>query len=323
MTGARYPAEAVRKGYVMGDWEAVIVGAGPAGLAAGTRLSRDGCRAIVLEKENFGGHLLNLERVKDHPGFPGGVAGTHLAAQMLKEAEDSGLELERGEAAEIELYTSRRWVQCKDGTGHCAPVVIIAGGLGPKRLGVPGEEELSGKGLFTCATCEGGLLADRVVAVCSAGDAGVADALYLAQWAARVIVLDAMPSLCASPGLRQQAVSNPKLEIRCGVRVEAIQGAGRVEAIDLLDQAIGHKETLSVDGVLVNVGLEPNTGYLLNVVPLESHGRIVVNDRMETGVPGVLAAGDIRSGSSGLVVDAVNDAAVAALSARSLIRASA
>ncbi|MFC1940852.1 NAD(P)/FAD-dependent oxidoreductase, partial [Chloroflexota bacterium] len=210
--------------------------------------------------------------------------------------------------------------KCSDGASYTTAVVIIAGGSRHKKLGVPGEEELQGMGVFECAFCDGGQFVDRVVAVCGGGDAGITEALYMTKLASKVILFEALPELTATAILQERALANPKLEVRCGVKVEAIIGDGQVKAIEFQEVESGQKGTLNVDGVLVHVGLDPNTSYLSGIVPLDSQGQIVVNERMETEVPYILAVGDIRRGSPRQIVTAVGDGATAAITAQRLLQ---
>lgn len=303
------------------DWDVVIIGGGPAGLTAGLYLSRARRRTILLDKEDFGGKIKNLESIENYPGFRDGISGANLTSEMIVQAEKYGLKLEQAEVVGIELFTSRRWVKCTGGgPGYVATVVIIAGGSQPKKLGVPGEEALQGKGVFNCAFCDGGQFVDRVVGVCGGGDAGITGALYLTKLASKVIIIEAMPSLTASAILQERALANPKMEIRCGVKVEAILGDGQVEAVELVEEVSGRRMALKVNGLLVHIGLDANTNYLKGIVPLDSHGQIIVNDRMATEVPYIFACGDIRSGSPWQIVTAVGDGATAAMSAIRLLQ---
>ncbi|MFC2025555.1 NAD(P)/FAD-dependent oxidoreductase [Chloroflexota bacterium] len=304
----------------MFDWDVVIIGGGPAGLTAGLYLSRGRYRTVLLEKENFGGPMLDYELIENYPGFTDGVAGAQLASEMVSQATKYGLQLEMAEVTGIELFKSCRWVKCSDEAKYTTAVVIIAGGSRPKKLGVPGEEELQGKGVFECAFCDGGQFVDRVVAVCGGGDAGITEALYMTKLASKVILFEALPELTATAILQERALANPKLEVRCGVKVEAIIGDAQVKAIEFQEVESGQKGTLNVDGVLVHVGLDPNTSYLSGLVPLDSQGQIVVNERMETEVPYILAVGDIRSGSPRQIVTAVGDGATAAITAQRLLQ---
>lgn len=303
----------------MFDYEVVIIGGGPSGLTAGLYLSRAKRRTILLGKEIFEGPVVNIEWIENYPGFADGVAGAQLVSEMVTQATKYGLQLEQAEVVGIELFTSCRWVKCADGAGYTTAVVIIAGGAHPQKLGVPGEEKLQGKGIFHCALCDGGKFAEQVVAVCGGGDSGITEALYMTKLASKVIVVELMPALTASAVLQERALANPKLEIHTGVKVEAIVGENQVEGLELVN-AGGQRETLKVDGVLVHVGLEPNTDYLKGIVPLDSQGRIIVNERMETEIPYILAAGDIRGGSLNQIITAAGDGATAAISAEKLLQ---
>ena len=304
----------------MSDWDAVIIGGGPAGLTAGLYLSRGNWRTILLDKENFGGYIMNVELIENYPGFADGVLGSQLGMEMMNQAKKYGLELKLAEVAAVQGSSSSKWVTCADGTNYTTSAIIIAGGSVPRKLGVPGEEKLRGRGVISCAFCDGGEFFDRVMAVCGGGDAGVTEALYMAKIASKVILIEALPELTATAILQDRVKENPKLEVHCGAKVEAIVGDDYVEAVELVEEGNGEKETLKVDGVLVHIGLDPNTDYLEGVVPLDSQGQIVINEWMETEVPGIFAAGDIRSNSPRQVVTAVGDGAAAAMAAQRFLQ---
>ena len=302
----------------MFDWDMVIIGGGPAGLTAGLYLGRAGRRVLLLDKDTAGGYIRNIELIENYPGFAAGVPGAQLAAEMVNQAVKYGLKIENAEATSLELFSGTRYVGCSRGQGYTTNAIIFAGGSKNKKLGVPGEAELLGKGVFECALCDGGHFANKVVAVCGGGDSGLTEALYMVKIASKVIVIEAMPALTATAILQDRVKANPKIEVRCGVKVEAITGKDKVESIELV--AGKKKETLKTDGVLVHIGLVPNTGYLAGIVPLDEHGQIIVNQKMESEVPYVLAAGDIRSGSPRQVVTAVGDGAIAAVTAQRLLQ---
>jgi thioredoxin reductase (NADPH) len=302
------------------DYDVIIVGGGPAGLAAGTHLARARCRVMLLDKECFGGQAMNVEWIEDYPGPGERVSGHALASQMVDEAEKSGVRMELGEVIEVESYSGCKSVRCEDGKTLTCSVVILAGGLRPKSLGVPGEAEFQGKGMIHCAVCDAGLYADQAVAVCGGGDAGIIEALYLANFAAKVIVIEVQSQLSAASSLRERARAHSKLEIRYGQKVVEIAGDESVTGIQVKEAATGRMEKLGVRGVLVHAGFEPVTGYLQDVLPLGDQGYIAVNDGMETAIPGMLAAGDIRGGSPRRVAAAVNDGKKAAASAERILK---
>ena len=305
----------------MFDWDVVIVGGGPAGLTAGLYLSRAKYRVLLLDKEAFGGQIRNVEMIENYPGFSEGIAGPQLASEMVQQATKYGLQLEIGEVVDIELFSNCKWVSCADGKGYTTAVVILSGGSKQRKLGVPGEDKFQEKGIIHCALCDGGQFTDRVVAVCGGGDAGVTEALYMTKLASKVILLEAEPALTATPVLQDRASENPKLDIRCGVRVEEILGDKHVEAVSISNVSTGVREKLEVDGVLVYIGVEPNTDYLGGIVTLDDQDQIIVSEnRLETEVPRILAAGDIRSGSPRQAVTAVGDGATAAITAQHLLQ---
>lgn len=192
----------------MPDWDAVIIGGGPAGLTTGMYLCRGNWRTLLIEKEIVGGYIMNVEFIENYPGFKDGVVGSQLAAEMKKQALKYGLQVQRGEANNLQGSTDSKYVICLDGTTYSTAAVIIAGGSTPKRLGVPGEDKLMGSGIITCAFCDGGQFADRSMAVVGGGDSGITGALYMANIASRVILIEAMPVCTATAVLLDRAASS-------------------------------------------------------------------------------------------------------------------
>ncbi len=303
----------------MPDWDAIIIGGGPAGLTAGLYLCRGNWRTLLIEKESVGGYIMNVETIENYPGFPEGVVGSELGMEMKNQAVKYGLKIQRAEVIAVQGSPINKIVTCTNGNNYTASAVIIAGGSVPKKLGVPGEEKFRGNGVIHCAFCDGGQFFDQVLAVCGGGDAGLTEALYMANLASKVIVIEALPSLTATAILQDRARQNPKIEIRCGVKVAAILGDEQIESIEIVTQR-GPKETIQVDGVLVHVGLDPNTGYLEGSVPLDGQKQVKVNQWMETEVTGIFAAGDIRSGSPRQVSTAVGDGAIAGMAAQRFLQ---
>jgi thioredoxin reductase (NADPH) len=304
----------------MNDYDVVIIGSGPAGLTAGIYLARGKYKTLVIEKENLGGQITEVEWIENYPGFSRGIAGPQLASEMLAQATNFGLKIELGEIIDLELYSKTRNLQLADGRSIMTTAVIIASGCHRMKLGVPGEIDFDGKGVFSCALCDGDQFAGKKVAICGGGDSGITEAIYMTKLASSVVLLEATASLTASSILKERAHSNQKLKILCNAKVTSIIGYTHVEAIEVENTALKEKEIINVDGVLVDIGMKPNTGFLKTIVPLDTHGHILVNEKMETRVPYVYAAGDVRSGSLGQVVTGVNDGAVAAISLQKLLQ---
>jgi thioredoxin reductase (NADPH) len=301
------------------DYDAIVIGGGPAGLSAGIELAQAKYRVLLLEKESFGGPIINVEWINGYPRPGEKLAGAMLASEMVQQAGQSGVEMELAEVVEIEPYSGCISVACAGGKAYTCSVVICAGGLHSRKLDVPGEERFQGKGMIHCAMCDAGLYRDQVVAVCGGGDAGLIEAMYLARFAAKVFVIEAEAQLAAKPVLQARALADAKLEFRHGERPVEIIGNQGVTGLVVENAATGRRQTLDVYGVLVHVGYVPATAYLEGVVALDDSGRIAVNEQFATDVPGAFAAGDIRSGSPRQVAAAVADGKAAARGARKIL----
>ncbi len=299
-------------------YDVIIIGSGPTGLAASIYTNRARLTTLLFEKETLGGQVTDVEWVENYPGFPDGVFGAELQSQMMKQAKKYGLQLKLAEVKSIELQGNYKLVKAGE-ANYLAKAVIITGGAQPKKLGISGESEFVGKGVIYCAVCDGGRFAKQEVAVAGGGDAGITEALYLANLASKVTLIELMPQLTASKILQERALANPKIEIVCGTKIEAIIGDAQVKALKLLKVSTDERTALEVEGILVRIGLEPNTGYLKGLLSLDSEGYILVNEEMETSIPGIFAAGDIRHASARQIATAVGDGVTAALSAQRLI----
>ncbi len=304
----------------METYDIIIIGSGPAGLTAGLYTNRSKLRTLIIEKDALGGELANRDLIENYPSYPDGILGPELSSRMVSQAVNYGTEIQLGEVEQVQIDGNRKVVKTSF-REFAGKAIIIAGGAHNKKLGVPGEEEFVDKGVFYCATCDGPRFADKVVAIVGGGDSGITEGLFLARLVSKVIIIEMLPQCTATKILQDRAFSNPKIEIKCGSKIEAIIGDERVKALDLLDIQTGKKSTLEVDGVLVLIGFEPNTDYLSGIVPLDSKGHILVNEKMETEIPGVFAAGDIRHNSPMQIATAVGDGATAALSASRFLMA--
>jgi len=302
-----------------GNYDVIVIGAGPAGLTSGLYCAQGGLKVLALEKETIGGQITNIEKIENYPGFSEGVAGSQLRQAMALQAMNYGLEIKIDEVQGIDSFQNKKRVKTAGGQ-YLSKVLIIASGGHPLRLGVPGENKFMNKGLAYCAICEGGQFKDKVVAVAGGGDAGITEALYLSKLAKRIIIVEAMPVLTAKHFLQERARNNNKIEIICNTRIKSISGDAWVNSIEVVNNEANEMKSLPVEGVLVHIGWKPNTKYIEDVVPLNSQGEIVVNGRMETEVPGIYAAGDIREDSRHQLATAVGDGATAGISALKYIQ---
>lgn len=294
------------------DYDVIIIGSGCAGLAAGLYTSRAGFKTLILEKENMGGELINRQLIENYPGFREGVQGPELAESMLEQTMNYGAEIELGTVTSLAVGNKQITVTCED-QSRTAKGIIIASGAFPRKLNVPGEKEFSGNGVFYCATCDGPGFAGKPVAIAGAGDSGITEALFLEQIGCKVTVIEFMPQPKASKVMLDRAASNPNIEIKCGAKIEQIIGNGHVTAIGIQDVASGAKSQVAVEGVLVRIGLTPNSEFAKSVLTLAPNGQIPVNENLATVVPGIFAAGDVRQYSPMQMATAVGDGVTAAM----------
>jgi thioredoxin reductase (NADPH) len=295
-------------------YDIIIIGGGPAGLSAGLYTARARLKTLLIEKGAVGGMIINAALVENYPGFADGVSGIDLTQAMYKQAAKFGLEMLSAEVTGLKIDGKNKLVATSEGD-ISAGAVIIAGGSERQKLDVPGEVEYTGKGVSYCATCDGAFFRDKVVAVIGGGNAAVTEALELTRFASKVYVIHRRHELRATQVVQEKAFAEKKIEFIWDTVVTAVVGEAFVKKIKLRNIKTGQESELAVDGVFVNVGSQPSTGYLKGVLALDAVGAIVVNDRMETGLPGVYAAGDIRSGSIRQTVGAAGDGAVAAVNA--------
>jgi thioredoxin reductase (NADPH) len=245
---------------------------------------------------------------------------------MMKQAMKYGLQFKLAKVEAIDLKNDYKSVKAEvikaggtEEVAYLTKTVIIAGGAHPNKLGVPGENEFAGKGVSYCGVCDAPQFTERVVAVAGGGDAGLIEALYLTRIASEITIIELMPKLTASKILQERVFDNPKIKICCGTRIEAITGDDQVRGLDLLDVSTSERTKLAAGGILVRIGLEPNTSYLKGLLSLDSEGYVLVNEDLETSIPGIFAAGDIRHGSARQIATAVGDGVTVALSVERLI----
>ena len=300
-------------------YDVIIIGGGPAGLTAGLYTTRAGLSTLLIEKGVIGGQIANAELVENYPGFPDGISGFELGQLMHQQAMRYGLETIGAEVVALEPRDKTRLVRTSDGE-YVARAVIIAGGSELSKLGVPREERLTGKGVSYCATCDGPLFKDKTVAVVGGGDAAITEALFLAKLCSKVFVIHRRNQLRASRILQERAFAEPRIEFIWDTVVDEIIGDERLEALKTRNVKTGEVSTLDVSAVFIYIGFSPNTGYLKGLVPLDSAGLVITNERMETTTPGIFTCGDIRHNSAKQAITAAGDGATAAMAAERFVR---
>jgi len=289
----------------------VIVGGGPGGLTAGLYAARARLDAVLVEKGAAGGQILVTDRIDNYPGFPDGVSGFDLADKMAAQAGRFGLETMSAEVVGMDLESEVKTLRLGNGGALRALSVIIATGAGPNRLGVPGEDELLGKGVSYCATCDGPFYRGMRVAVVGGGDTAVEEAVYLTRFAESVTVIHRRDELRAAPVLQEEAFAHERVRFLCDSEVVAIEGREAVTGLRIR-HADGGEEVAAFDGVFILIGVAPNNENLpMDQLRLEN-GFVVTDAMMRTNLDGVFAVGDIRAGSVRQVVAAAGDGAVAA-----------
>ena len=295
-------------------YDVIIIGGGPAGLSAGIYTARARLSTLLIEKGGIGGQIINSETVENYPGFNDGISGIDLTQAMHQQAVKFGVETMYDEVTGIKVDGKQKTVTTAQGK-YATQAVIIAGGAERQKLGVPGEAEFTGKGVSYCATCDGAFFRDKTVAVIGGGNAAATEALELTKFAKQVVLIHRRNQLRATGIMQERVKSHPKIKISWDTVVLEILGDKAVEKLKLQNVNTKKETLLPVSGVFMSVGSQPATDYLKGLLKLDAVGAIVTDDKLETGVPGVYAVGDIRSGSIRQVVSAAGDGAVAAVNA--------
>ena len=299
---------------VSNGYDLIIVGAGPAGLTAAMYAGRGMLQAITIERGAPGGELLNTDLIEDYPGFES-VKGWELAQKMAEHAKKFGAEI-MTDTVEKVRKADDGWfdVVTARGKTYRAPAVILTAGGTPVKLGVPGEKEYAGKGVSYCAVCDGAFFRGEVLAVVGGGDAAAEEADYLTRYASKVYIVHRRDRLRASKILQERAFTNPKIEMIWNKQVVEVQGTERgIHHLDLADTVTGERSQLVVGGVFIFIGFTPNTGLVEGHAKHDAGGYFVTDERMMTSIPGLFAAGDVRSQLTRQITTAVGDATTAAI----------
>ncbi|MCQ1838107.1 NAD(P)/FAD-dependent oxidoreductase [Neorhizobium galegae] len=296
------------------DYDVVVIGAGVAGLNAAIAAARHGARTMIVDMLGAGGQVINVDRIDNFPGPAEGMSGFELGPMLQMQADEAGVEFALDTIETISKTDTGFRIAGAD-LDLTAGAVIIAAGSAKRTLGIPGEAEFEGRGVSHCASCDGPLMRGKDVCIIGGGDSALDEALALVPHAARISVIHHGSRLRASAALQAKADEASNIEVRLNTVATAIRGDGGVSAITARDLSTGTESELPCHGVFVYVGLEPNTSFLGDTVTLAVDGRIVVDLDMQASVPGIFAAGDIRSRSVAHLAASAGDGVTAAISA--------
>jgi len=305
-------------------YDVIIIGAGPAGLAAGLYAARAKMSALIIEKDRNGGQIVTTDEVANYPGGIKEETGPSLIARMVEQTEEFGAERVKATVVDVDLSGDTKVVKC-EGAEYQGKAVIIATGASPRKLGCPGEVELTGKGVSYCATCDADFFTDFEVFAIGGGDTAVEEAMFLTKFARKVTLVHRRGELRAAKSIQEKAFNNEKIEIIWNSEVAEVKGDGMVESIVLrnretgeLTEHVAHEDDGTM-GVFVFVGYLPQTGLFTDKIELDKAGYVLTDVNMKTNVEGVYAAGDVRQKTLRQVVTAVADGAIAAVQAEKYI----
>ena len=301
-------------------YDIIIIGSGPAGLSAAIYAQRACLDTIVIEKNGIsGGQVLNTWEVDNYPGFPG-VTGFELSRQFREHANKLGARVVQDEVVQVELSGNVKKVVCEEET-YEARCVILASGAHHRTLEVPGEEELRGAGVSYCATCDGAFFRGRTVAVVGGGDAALEDAIFLARMCEKVYIVHRRDKLRGAKRLQERVQALENIEFVWNSETVAIEGNAQVEALRLRQAKTGEERRLDVDGVFIAVGIAPESELYAGQLELDEQGYIRADESGQTSVPGVFAAGDVRTKALRQILTAASDGANCVASAERYLQA--
>lgn len=295
-------------------YDVIVIGGGPAGLTAGIYSTRAGLKTLLLEKSAIGGQVSKTSLIENYPGFPGGIDGVKLIEKMIEQAKKFGIEIAIEGAEKIAVNGNDKTITTQK-QEYKAKAVIIATGSKFKELDVPGEIELIGKGVSYCAVCDGPLFRNRVVGVVGGGDSALTEAIYLSKLTQRVYLIHRRDEFRAARSIQDKVSAIKNIEIVLNTVVKEIKGTAKLEAIKISDKTDNQATELKLDGLFIYVGAIPNTDFIKELVKLDEEGYIITSENLETNVPGIFAAGDVRKKTLRQISTSVGDGALAAIMA--------
>ena len=296
-------------------YDVIIIGGGPAGMSAAIYAARARLKTLIIEKAGCGGQIAITDHLENYPGFETGINGFELAVKMQTQATAFGTEITYGEVLSVEVEGNIKRVVLQDKVFE-TKTIIIASGAAFKKLNVPGEEEFIGKGVSYCATCDGPFFRNKEIAVVGGGDSALQEALYLTKFASKVNLIHRRNEFRAAKILQEKVLENEKISVILDSVVEEICGTQMLESLKVKNVKTENISNLSVSGVFLFVGWQPNTKFLENSRINLDNGYIVTDENMKTNIDGVFACGDVRKKQLRQVVTAASDGAMSAISAQ-------
>jgi thioredoxin reductase (NADPH) len=299
----------------------LVLGAGPAGLAAALYAARAELEPVVLTGMQLGGQAALTHTIENYPGFPEGVGGAQLGELFQKQAENFGAKVEFDMAHEVDL-SQRPYRVTTDSGEYKADTLILTTGATPTHLNVPGEVELTGRGVSYCATCDGWFFKDKKVVIVGGGDSALEEALFITRYASSVTVIHRRDEFRASPVLQKRAKEHPKMNFILDTVVTEVVGTDKIDTLKLKNVKTGAESTFDTDGLFIFIGHVPNTQMFKGQLEMSDLGYVIVNDKMETSVEGVYAAGEIADPHFRQVITSAGMGAAAAIQATRFLEAS-
>ena len=298
-------------------WDVLIIGGGPAGLTAGVYGARSKLKTLILEKGRPGGQAATTEGMENYPGFGRGATGPGIVRAMEEHTKDFGVSIRKENVVDMNLSGDIKIVRTKKGEEFYGKAVILCPGANPRSLGIKGEKDFVGKGVSYCAACDAIFFEDLDVVVVGNGDSAIEEAIYLTKFAEKVtiIVIHDEGILDANKASQEKAFANPKIHFVWNSLLEEIKGNNIVEHVAIKNLKTGETTDMETNGVFIFVGSVPNTEFLKGKIDLDDQGYIIANERMETSIPGVYAAGDANQKYFRQVVTAASDGAIASFAA--------
>ena len=322
-------------------YDLIVIGGGPAGLTAALYTAREAIDTLVIEKGALGGQAAGTEKLENMPGFPGSIPGIEFSNRLRKQAEDFGVEiLQAQEVTRIHSHDNYHCITTGDGSEYSASALLITTGSRYRRLGVAGETDYLGAGVHFCATCDGPFYKGKHVAVIGGGNSATEESLLLTKFADKVTMLVRGSEFTASQIIQDKVLSDPKIEVKWNTEVQSFKGAqSKLNQLEIVNNQTGEQTAMDVNGTFIFIGLDPNTSFLqaseieLNDWGFMVTGHDLVHDKpapdafngrcpstLETSVPGIFAAGDVRAGSTKQVASAAGEGATAALEIREYLK---